>query len=323
MRTGGGFIFSRLHSFGVGNPVDGEFPLAKVIIGPDGNLYGTTSFGGQNEGGSAYSLRPPPTACLSAMCDWNEPLLYLFNGSDEGQPVSPLVFDQAGNLYGTTTIGNTVYQLTRSGSGWTEKILYHLSGSPYAGVILDRAGNLYGTTLTGGAYNYGTVYQLTPSGSGWTENVLYSFTGGADGAKPYAGLIFDQAGNLYGGTSAGGASNAGTVFEVAPSGGSWTESVLYAFTGTSGGGPAATLGMDSAGSLYGTTYGDGLYEKGNVFKLTPSGSAWTYTSLYDFTGGSDGCGPVSDVVFDVNGHLYGTASGCGGDGYGVVWEITP
>jgi len=174
---------------------------------------------------------------------------------------------------------------------------------------------------------------LTPSGSGWTETVLYSFTGGTDGANPYAGLIFDQAGNLYGATGNAGADNGGTVFELTPSGGSWKFSLLYSFTGVHGQfapGPIANLTFDSSGNLYGTTHGDGAFNFGSAFKLTPAGGSWNYTSLHDFTGGTDGGYPRSSILFDKNGNMYGTAAE-GGTGNptncvgpcGVIFKITP
>jgi uncharacterized repeat protein (TIGR03803 family) len=162
---------------------------------------------------------------------------------------------------------------------------------------------------------------------GCTQNVLYSFQGGSDGGNLIGSLIFDNSGNLYGTTYWGG-EGGGTVFKLTPSGASWTYSLIYNLTG--GGGPAASLTMDAAGNLYGTTAADGAYGAGSVFKLTPSNGGWTETDLYDFTGGSDGANPWSNVTFDANGNLYGTTLGggytggnCFPGGCGVVWEFTP
>jgi len=226
-----------------------------------------------------------------------------------------------------------VYAMMHSGSAWTQEPIYTFAGpdgsQPFAGVILDSKGNMYGTTAQGGQYGFGTVYELSPSGGGWTEKVLYSFQNGSDGSTPIGGLIFDQSGNLYGAADNGGSGGGGTVFELTPSGGSWTYSPLYSFTGGAQCGPRASLVMDGSGNLYGTTYCDGANNKGSIFKLTPSASGWTQISLYDFTGGTDGSAPISNVIFDSAGNLYGTASrggnqsNCGLAGCGVVWAITP
>jgi len=190
------------------------------------------------------------------------------------------------------------------------------------GVIFHKAGNLYGTTISGGANECGVVFQLTPSASGWAESPLYAFQCGIDGS-PAAGVVFDSSGNLYGATYTGGSGGGGTVFELTPSNGSWSFTVLYSFTGNSACGPESNLTMDQAGNLYGTTVCDGAYGYGSVFKLKASGGGWTYTSVYDFKGGADGSYPNSGVLFDANGNLYGTASSGGAHGYGVVFEITP
>jgi uncharacterized repeat protein (TIGR03803 family) len=335
--TNGGWLFTPLYNFTGDN--DGAVPEARVIIGPNGTLYGTTIIGGGsgcNSGdgcGTIFNLKPSPTACKAVFCRWTDTVLYSVTGGSGGAnpELGDLVFDQAGNIYGTTTGGaygqGIVFELTPSNGGWTERTLYHLgSDMPVSGVIFDKSGNLYGTTSQGGIYGFGMVYELTPSGDGWVENTLYSFQGGSDGENPWGGLIFDDSGNLYGTTVQGGIENGGTLFELTFSNGNWAHIVLYVFTpeGSGGGyGPTGSLIMDAAGSLYGMTYEDGAYGSGLVFKLTPSGGSWTYTSLHDFTGGSDGCGPYGNLTFDANGSLYGTTYACGEDGYGVVFEITP
>jgi len=357
-KKGSNWILNPLYTFTGGN--DGGSPWATVVFGPDGNLYGTTTYGGEGGCdyglgcGTVFQLKPFPTACKTAVCGWQETVLYRFTGGSDGANpgYGDLIFDQAGNLYGTTAVGGNqgglcsnfggcgvVFELTPSYGGWTEKVLYSFTESsdgfqPYAGLIFDNAGNLYGTTVSGGftwgdcdeEAGCGVVFELTPSNGGWTENVLYTFYGGNDGDNPYAGLIFDASGNLYGATPNDGEGNRGTIFKLTPSGGGWIFSVVYSFTG--GGGPAASLTMDAAGNLYGTTNGGGAYGAGNVFKLTPSGGGWTYTSLHDFTGGSDGSAPDCNVIFDANGNLYGTTVWGGSsqncyNGCGVVWEITP
>jgi uncharacterized repeat protein (TIGR03803 family) len=326
-----GWKFNPLYEFT--GKSDGAYPAGSVIFGPDGTLYGTTS-GGVGFG-IIFNLRPSGAPCVSALCPWTVSVLYSFTKSSFGEfPFfGDLVFDQAGNLYGTTIEGGSndqgvVYELSPSASGWTQNILYNMEAQasgyfPYSGVIFDNAGNLYGTASMGGAYNYGAVYQLTPSAAGWTENTVYSFQNDGDGSVPIGGLIVDQSGNLYGTTAA---VPGATVFELTPSDGKWTFNVLYSFSANPNqgpdDGPNDGLLMDAAGNFYGTAYGEGMYSRGSVFKLTASGGHWSYTDLHDFSG-SDGEYPIGGVVQDANGNIYGTTSGGGAYGYGVVFEITP
>ena len=334
---GSNWIFNLLYSF-----VDfsvGAYPQARVIFGPNGALYGTTYEGGPGcypaypSCGTVFKLRPSPVACKTLPCRWTETVLDDFHGPPDGAfpGYGDLLFDQAGNIYGTTFNGGihdagTVYELTPSGSGWTESVLYSFgSGSdgvyPYNGVILDSGGNLYGTTAGGGPSHYGTVFQLVPATGGWRENILYNFQNGSDGDIPRAGLLLDSSGSIYGSTGDGGSGGGGTVFKLTPSGGSWTYSLVYSFTGGPGCGPFSSLVMDGAGNLYGTTVCGGV-NAGSVFKLTPSANGWTYTSLHDFNG-VDGQYPYGGVVSDAEGNLYGTASQGGQEDGGIVWEITP
>jgi uncharacterized repeat protein (TIGR03803 family) len=214
----------------------------------------------------------------------------------------------------------------------TVTVLHFFTGNgdaaPEGGLIADSNGNFFGTTsgTTSGGAPLGVVFELSPPGGRereWTETVRHAFTGGSDGGHPWAGLIADSKGNLYGTTSQGGASNAGVVFELSPpatAGGAWTETVLYAFTGGSDGGqPRAGLIADSNGSLFGTTHAGGSLSLclgpgippvvagcGTVFKLSPtSGGIWTATMLHTFTG-SDGGIPLAGLIADSNGNLYGT-----------------
>ena len=193
---------------------------------------------------------------------------------------------------------------------------------PTASVIFGGPGNLYGTTEDGGINGIGTVYELTSSGGGWAENVLYSnFAFRSSGGFPYGGVAFDRSGNLYGTTLQGGIGGGGTVFELSPSDGGWTFLLPYAFAGREG--SFGSIVIDKAGKLYGTTGGDGVHQQGNVFRLTPDGDGWTYTSLHDFTGGNDGGGPSDTLLLDANGNIYGTTQNGGAYGNGVVFEITP
>jgi uncharacterized repeat protein (TIGR03803 family) len=331
----GGWIFSTLVQFG-----NGEWmPQGRLVFGPGGVLYGTTYRGGNGfctefGCGVVYSPRPPQTICRSVSCPWTNDMTYSFTGPDGfAAGYVALAFDSAGNIYGTTTQGGNysgnVFQLTRSNGGWTATSLHDFDGSdgyePYSGVVLSAQGDLYGTTWMQGPNNRGSVYRLTNSGSGWTLDTLYAFPNNSDGANPVGGLVFDQAGNLYGTTQIGGSGGGGTVFELSPSGGGWNFTVLHSFSGQNG--PSDTLAMDAAGNLYGTTYADGAYAYGSVFKLTRNNGSWSYTDLHDFTSGADGANPVGGVSLDASGNLYGTTSdGAGGPctlGCGTVWEITP
>ena len=345
-RHGTSWLVNPLYSFTGG--VDGAYPFAGVVFGQPNVLYGTTFNGGDGNNGVVFKLNPPPSACHSTICPWTETVLYRFPGGADGGILdyNGVVFDQAGNMYGSTSNGGSgdvgiAWELTPPNSWNTETVLYSfggLSGSfTDSSVIIDNAGNLYGASYEGGQGNLGVVFQLVPSGPPWTENVLHNFTGG-DGGYIIAGLILDS-GNLYGAASAGGMSAGGTIFELSPSGGGWSFNTLYSFVPYQGGetcpsgeypyygpGPWARLSPGGDGNLYGTTCADGAYGYGNVFELSPSDSGWTYTDLYDFCAlgppCSDGAYPISNVSFDTNGNLYGTASTGGSSGVGVVWEIT-
>ena len=350
-KRNGAWLFNPLYCFAGGN--DGNAPIARVIFGPNGSLYGTTQFGGatgcQGSGcGTVFNLQPSASACKTSICPWSETVVYRFGGGADGAFPSygDLVFDAAGNMYGTTRLGGgtgcggngcgVVFKLTPSRGQWTESIIYSFSGGldggePFGGLVFDSDGNLYGTTAVAGVDGGGTVFKLVSSGSGWTLTTLHNFDISAgDGYGAAAALVFDTSGNLYGTTVEGGSHNGGTVFELTPQpGGSWTETILYDFDSSLEGGPYAPVTFDAAGNLYGTTFGSGADGLGNVFRLTSSGGGWSYSSLHDFTGGNDGSSPFSNVVFDTNGNLYGTASEAGNlncnahNGCGVVWEITP
>jgi uncharacterized repeat protein (TIGR03803 family) len=319
----------------------GSFPQGGIIRGPDGSWFGTTSKGGSQNCscGVVFNLKPPMNATSFVLQGWNEDILYEFTGGADGNTpgYGNLVFDQAGNLYGTTEQGGVygqgaVYKLTRSNGGWTESVIYSFSGfadggAPYGGLVFDKAGNLYGTTTSGGAYQSGTVYELTPSGQTWNETVLHSFYGPTDGSFPSDTLMFDAAGNLYGTAYSGGIDMySGSVFELSVSNGVWNFAVLHLldFSKGEGAAPLAGVTMDAAGNLYGTTLGGGYYDDGTVFKLTYTNGYWVYSTVYSF--GNEGNSPFGGVTLDGQGNLYGTAfaggqGACNG-GCGVAWEIS-
>jgi uncharacterized repeat protein (TIGR03803 family) len=298
-----------LYSFPGGS--SGEVPLAGVIRDAAGNLYGTTI-----DGGAGYGVvyRISPTG--------QETVLFTFPGVTDGlYPYDTLARDSQGNLYGTTYSGGVagdgaVFQVSPSG---VETVLHSFAGgsdgaTPYAGVALDSGGNLYGTTESGGAENSGIVYKVNAAGE---ESVLYSFTGGPDGGVPYAGVVLDAAGNMYGAASFGGAFYGGVVYKLTSTG---HETVLYNFTGgADGGSPYGTPTLDKAGNVYGTTPSGGSSFSGVVYQVDPAGIE---TVLYNFTGGADGGRPQGGVVFDRAGNLYGTTPE-GGLGFGTVYKVEP
>lgn len=311
---------------------DGQIPKGNLIIDGQGNLYGSTILGGASSAGTIYELSP------TSQGRWTETQLHAFSTSDGASP-SSLLRDSAGNIYGTAFKGGAhgvgvAFELSPTGGGgYNYTILYTFGAhtgdarSPRSELIQDSAGNLFGTTKGGGQYGDGTVFELSPLiGSGWTETVLYSFNG-TGGLTPMAGLTMDPAGNLYGTTESGGSFSLGNVFELSPTqGGGWTEKELYAFGTTPGDGaePFATLTLDAAGNLYGTTsYGGGGFG-GTVFEVSPvGGGQWTNTTLYSFSSGLNGSTPFAPVILDGAGNLYGTTEFGGGSNAGVVFELTP
>jgi uncharacterized repeat protein (TIGR03803 family) len=270
-------------------------------------------------------------------------VLYSFgtNSNDGITPNGDLVFDDAGNIYGTTPLGGSVcnsecgaaFELSPSSGSWMETIIYNFGNdsdgaSPRAGLIFDGSGNLYGTTFYGGTHGAGVVFELSPppAGGTWIETVLWNFGGAGDGGNPNGKLTWDASGNLYG-TTAG----LGTVFELSPASGGWTEKVLYHFCPaypdcSDGAEPMAGVTFDNAGNLYGTTYFGGAshgFGPGVVYELSPaSGGGWTETTLYRFSTKS-GYQPLSEVSFDKAGNLYGTVYQGARYGCGGVFQMIP
>lgn len=329
-RHGSAWSFAPLYVF-QGNK-DASTPLAGVTIAPNGIVYGTTMAGGASGDGTVYSLRPPAHASANALAGWIETVIYSFAGGEDGMyPMyGSLVFDPQGNLYGTTSEGGvpcsgsntcgTMFELSLSGGSWTKSSSFNFTGNndganPVSGLVLDSSGNLYGTTPFD-SFN-AVAYKLSPSQQGWIETPLYNF---AYGVFPFGNLLLDGTGVIYGTTL-------DNVYELSLSGGQWNYSTIYVFTGAHG--PWAGLVQDASGNLYGATCNDGSFGVGSVYKLTPSGNGWIGSTLYSFTGGSDGSCPKSAVTLDADGNLFGTATagglsgGCGGAGCGTVWELIP
>ena len=325
-----------LHRFAGGN--DGGTPAGALVSDAKGNLYGTTIYGGAHNEGTVFKLTRSGQG-------WRETVLHTFGNAGDGSlPYGALIFDNAGNLYGTTDGGGivqkycpsgcgTVFELTPISDGlWKEKVLHRFDWSkgdgsgPLAGMIFDQAGKLYGTTSEGGGGvcggNCGTVFELTRSHGGrWTERVIYSFSG-QDGEYPASNLLLDRAGNLYGSTSFGGPAEAGVVFKLAPaSGGQWNETVLHAFAGGSDGSIAGGLNFRAGeDGLYGVTEAGGVHRCGTFYQLTESQGNWTETVLHAFRC-QDGQYPTASLVPDRAGNLYGTANGSRNDP-GVIFKLS-
>lgn len=314
---------------------DGEYPSTELVRDGAGNLYGTTVQGGEFGGGTVFQLTPSGTHTV----------LYSFTGgADGGQPYGGVTLDADGNLYGTAVVGGAggacedgcgvAYMLTNAGGTWSQSVLHDFTGGtdgsgPGAGLTFDPAGNLYGMTPIGGKYGLGTIYQLHPGRDGaWRLRVIHAFTGGTDGSSGSAGrLLFDEAGNLYGAATVGGAHGAGTVFELKLRNGTWELHTLYAFQGQPDAGfPYGGLVFDQSGNLYGTTYYDGANDLGAVYQLIPGPrGTWKERVLYSFEGGTDGSNSISNLVFDAGGNLYGTTSegGAAGCSCGTIFKLAP
>jgi uncharacterized repeat protein (TIGR03803 family) len=299
-----------LHTFG---GADGAFSYAPVARDRAGNLYGTTAGGGAFNAGAVYKVDT----------SGNETVLYSFTGGkDGGNPRSGLLLDTAHNLYGITAGGGVglgqgvIFKLTPDGR---EIVLHALAVSDglgsASGLIRDPSGNLYGTTELGGAHNQGVVFKVDVHG---TYSILHSFgqLNVNDGSQPFAGVVRDAAGNLYGTTFAGGSFGAGCVFKIDASG---HESVLYSFAGGSDGSyPSSTPILDLAGNLYGTTDVGGAYHLGTIFKLDTGGGE---TILHSFGATGDGKSPFVGLIADSQGNFYGVTDGGGAFSHGSVFKL--
>jgi uncharacterized repeat protein (TIGR03803 family) len=337
--------YTVLYAFTGGS--DGAIPNG-LIRDKKSNLYGTTASGGD----PSCSAFPPAPGCgvvFKLTETEKETALYSFTGgADGGEPSATLVQDEDGKLYGTTAGGGAsgqgvVFKLDRTGK---QTVLYSFAGGTDGGsggfhvsdLVRDKDGNLYGTTYGGGDSGVGVVFKVDLAGR---ETVLHSFTGAADGGQPFAALVRDEEGNLYGTSTGGGASRAGVVFKLDPTG---KETVLYSFTGGADGGqPVAPLLRDREGNLYGATGSGGNLSGicadigggcGTVFKLSRchedhfkakncDDSTRKFTVLFTFSG-RDGALPYGGLVQDEAGNLYGTTLFGGDQEFGgVVFRLGP
>ena|SRR5271165_540751 len=350
-------------------------PWGGVMLDPSGNVYGTTAGGGSGNCrygcGTVFELSPLPGG------NWVFSVLYDFTGGTDGEaPYGTLVVDASDNIYGTTTSGGqynagTAFELVAGPDSWTETTIYAFcpkigksgcedGGGTQAGLAWDQEGNLYGTKSGGGTVG-GEIFELAPGSGGWSEAILHRFQPSyyrhpaPGGSNPYAGLILDASGNLYGTTAEGGANcsgwSCGVVYELTrKSGGGWKEIVLHRFhsDGKDGVTPGwGALFMDGSGSLYGTTRGGGVNECGGgpdppdgpragqplkaigncgtIFRLTKAvDGRWKETILYSFKSGSTGSSPNTGLVMDRSGTLYGTTDyGGSSSGCGVIYKLAP
>lgn len=330
-----------LHSFcKAANCGDGQVPIPAVLMDTSGNLYGTAQSGGKFGGGVVFKLVPNPVTGK-----YKEYILHSFcakaNCADGNEPLSGLIMDVDGNLYGTTLSGGgfhngEIYKLTHKTGGWSLSVIYsfHSHGNKPAtalaysgqasGALWDEASPLFGTAGEGGSNGAGVAYRLTIDGAVWTYEIIHSFHA-PESAIPNA-LLVDSSGNLFGLTQSGGKYGAGTLYKLAA--GSWTETTLHNFCSLAncadGKSPSGSLVMDAAGDLFGEAEGGGEYNVGVVFEYS---TAFGYIVSYNFcslANCSDGEEPSGGLVMDSGGHLYGTAFQGGGNfDSGVVFELVP
>jgi uncharacterized repeat protein (TIGR03803 family) len=354
-QPGGTWAKSTIHAFAA-DGADGYYPYPTLRVDASGDVFGTTAYGGAANAGLVFELMPP----TKPGGIWTESAIFSFQFSQNGGggfgPGS-LAFDASGDIFGTTFgggafQGGTLFELTRSGGTWTETVLHDFDRSrtgdpPGDGLVVDSHGNVYGTRFgiqSGCTSNFpvycGVVYRLkhpASVGGAWKFDVIHRF-GGGDGWFPNAGLTLDGAGDIFGTTSAGGAYTQGIAFELVPQkpGDMFAEFVLHSFGGGQGDGfaPAGGVTFDRNGDLFGTTFVGGAYSNGIAYELKPPamhGGSWRETVLYAFPGGSHGSQPDGQLLFTIDGHLYGTteAGGIGtcpvyqGTGCGIVFRLFP
>lgn len=305
-----------------------------LTIDSAGNLYGTTPSGGANNCGNAFELSP------SSSGKWTETIIYSFKGCQfpAPSPSGTMVLDKAGNLYGAAQgdfgSSGVIFELAKGANGsWSYSLVHNFTtseGAPNGDLTWDSDGNLYGTTSFDSTTFQGVAFKLSPQpDSSWKETILYTFPAPNGVGFPAAGVVFDNAGNLYGPAffGVGGSGGYGAIYGLSPqTSGPWKLTVIRNFTETSGAQfPSSRLIFDSSGNLYGASSQANF---GQIFELSPnSGSMWKLTIIHAFTSGSDGRYPVGALVFDPSGNLYGATtyggSGCNRFLCGTVYKLTP
>lgn len=326
----GGWNYNVIYNFcSAENCADGGVPYSTPLIFDNaGNLYGTGAGGGAYGYGVVFELSPSGGG-------WTETVLSSFNQGLGGfSPAYGLAMDNAGNLYGITSWGGengtgVVYEISPSGNGWTNQVIYNFAANDGGGGLAVNGGNVF-------VMGYLEVLELSPNGKGgWNESAIHTFAGPPkDGILAWANPVFDKAGDLYGVTIHGGKFYNGTVFKLTPKKkGKWTEKIINSLT--DGSGPEGSVVFDAAGNIYGTTGGGGNSSLGTVYELVAPVGKGKYSEkiLWNFNG-SDGAYPESNLVFDNAGNLYGTTSCggatyggnkeyCAGNGAGALFEVTP
>jgi uncharacterized repeat protein (TIGR03803 family) len=334
-----GATYKTLYSFAGGT--DGAYPVAKLMLDSNGNLYGITNSGGNHECDSSLSTGCGTVFRLTrhAGASWSESVLHVFSQTIDGGNPSAAIMDAAGDLYGATQYygpfaNGTLWQLKpNAGDVWSEQILHTFRGLRDGfwcfGLSFDYRGQLSGTTYAGGTNDDGLVFHLERQSDGkWRDVVLYDFAGGAnDGSSPGAAVSFAADGRLYGTTYEGGPHLTGTVFEMQHNSSGWNEKPIYIFNGlpfgksSDGTNPSTGVIVDKAGNIYGSTNYGGPDGVGTVYELRPNGEGgWSETLLHIFTDRADVAYP-GDLIFDPAGNLYSVASGR--STFGSVFKLSP
>jgi uncharacterized repeat protein (TIGR03803 family) len=327
----------QLTTLGNFNGTDGDGPAGSLLADANGDLFGTTTGGGEHNAGTVFEIAKTATGYASTPTT-----LVSFHFGVPNDPIgsfpyrSGVIADADGNLFGTTENGGvndagTVFEIAKTATGYastpTTLVSFNRTDGtgPLAGVIADAHGNLFGTTVAGGEHNAGTVFEIAKTATGYasTPTTLVSFNI-TNGSGPFGSLIADAHGDLFGTTTGGGANNDGTVFEIAKTahGYSTTPTTLVSFNGTNGALPFGSLITDAHGDLFGTTAEGGEHEAGSVFEIakTAHGYSSTPTTLVSFDG-TNGAGPWGSLIADAHGDLFGTTIGGGANDDGTVFEI--